>query len=536
MAALEIYNTVLYNDANLVSYWRFEADSADYKDSNTGTDNNISYSSGNGQFGQGAAFNGTNSKITLPSGGSSLNLNITGNFTLMAWVKTNTSTRETIIQNWNIPGNEYGWLFDIDSDGTVFLDIGNGASGSGSVRATSTGTVNDNAWHFVCATYDGTNSKIWIDGANDGSATPLSPTYDATRRTQIGIQNDTGTDLNPFVGSIDDVAVFDRALSSTEISDHFNGLDGLGSASISPSGSASASASGSISPSGSTSPSSSLSISPSASLSPSGSASPSSSVSPSTSPSGSASPSTSASPSASASMSLSPSTSISPSSSASRSLSPSGSASPSSSVSASLSPSASGSRSVSPSLSPSPSMSSSGSLSPSDSRSPSESISPSHSASSSASPSQSPSASPTSSPAYTVFSRAVRSSLPSDNSDLDTIYNTVEEGKVSKDDGVRQSITGVSPNYLIHQYKFQNDENKDWMEIRLNLQSSLSPHNNFVYLQVWNVNSSTWEDIDNDHRSLSGTDFDLRFDLKQNVANYYDTNNVVTIRVYQYNP
>jgi len=68
----EISQSGLFSDANLISYYDLEGNSTDQVGSNDGTDNNITYSSGNGYFGQGAGFNGTNSYIAL---GTNTNLN-----------------------------------------------------------------------------------------------------------------------------------------------------------------------------------------------------------------------------------------------------------------------------------------------------------------------------------------------------------------------------------------------------------------------------------------------------------------------------
>src|SRR5690348_3864445 len=51
----------------LVSYWKLDGNSTDSIDSNTGTDTAISYSAGNGLIIQGAGFNGSTSKILIPS-------------------------------------------------------------------------------------------------------------------------------------------------------------------------------------------------------------------------------------------------------------------------------------------------------------------------------------------------------------------------------------------------------------------------------------------------------------------------------------
>lgn len=232
MALFPLSQSSLFNDASLVSYWPLVANSTDNKDSNTGTDTDITYTDNSGPFNgiNSASFNGTTSKIALPSGGNGLNLNIAGNFTILAWVKTNSGTNDTIIQNWDIEtgDHEYGWLFWILSTGVIRMDLGKGGGSTGAYVCASTGTVNNNAWHLVGVTWDGTNLKTWIDGANDGSTAAANATYFTTRRTKMGAHDDTGSDTDFFAGSMADIAVFSRDLSSAEITARYNGTDSIG--------------------------------------------------------------------------------------------------------------------------------------------------------------------------------------------------------------------------------------------------------------------------------------------------------------------
>src|SRR4030095_13078907 len=94
-------------------------------------------------------------------------------------------------------------------------------------RSSST-SVNDGNWHFVVGQLDGrvgtNNLRIFVDGIEEtrpavayGSVQALS--YSSARLMTIGDR--TSTDpvyLTPFSGSIDDVRVYNRALSSAEIS------------------------------------------------------------------------------------------------------------------------------------------------------------------------------------------------------------------------------------------------------------------------------------------------------------------------------
>ncbi len=73
---------------NLLSYYRLESDALDYKGTNNGSPSSVTY--GAGIFGNGAIFNGSTSRISLPAN----ILNITDEFSVTFLVKANNTTAQ----------------------------------------------------------------------------------------------------------------------------------------------------------------------------------------------------------------------------------------------------------------------------------------------------------------------------------------------------------------------------------------------------------------------------------------------------------
>jgi hypothetical protein len=98
-------------------------------------------------------------------------------------------------------------------------------------------------------------------------------------------------------------------------------------------------------------------------------------------------------------------------------------------------------------------------------------------------------------------------------------------------------MTAFSTRYLIHQYKFNNANNHNLINIKVNLKTTYDPRIAPIYLQIFNLTTSIWETIATGDYGLPDTDFDLQARVTTNVQNYYDVanNNQVTIRVYQLN-
>jgi hypothetical protein len=82
-------------------------------------------------------------------------------------------------------------------------------------------TLNDDAFHHVVTTYDGQSAEIWLDGTKISSvATDVSISYPPTENSYLGVSFAENDDY--FKGVIDEVAIYDRALTAAEIQSMFD--------------------------------------------------------------------------------------------------------------------------------------------------------------------------------------------------------------------------------------------------------------------------------------------------------------------------
>jgi hypothetical protein len=163
--------------------------------------------------------------------GSSSLLNFgTGNFTLCAWFKTNTSVRRTILSrfDYNNTGTiERGYYTDILATGKI--RTGFETNGNNYRITDSNTTVNTNTYFFVTTTRTNeTTANVYINGIFETSNTLVLGTPSnidvVTAPLTIGRRVDyqTPTFSNYFIGNIPIIQMYNRALSAQEVQQNYN--------------------------------------------------------------------------------------------------------------------------------------------------------------------------------------------------------------------------------------------------------------------------------------------------------------------------
>jgi Concanavalin A-like lectin/glucanases superfamily/Bacterial Ig domain/Bacterial Ig-like domain/Fibronectin type III domain len=159
-----------------------------------------------GKYGSALNFNGTSSRVDLPQLGTFYK---TG-FTLEAWVnKAGTKKDVGILGSWDNPGGgPMLWVDHIQGHNYVTASTGLG-SYLDSGQAPAVGS-----WQYLTATYDGTNLRYYVDGTQVASKTFTGNIGDSNV-WRIGAYQ--GTPFGFFDGMIDEVRVYNRALSGAEV-------------------------------------------------------------------------------------------------------------------------------------------------------------------------------------------------------------------------------------------------------------------------------------------------------------------------------
>ncbi len=137
------------------------------------------------------------------------------NRTISAWIKladTNVVGRDTIVGKFN---GLFGWQYMISpSEVQKFTSDGGGFF--------SSTQLTDTKWHFVSVVTGASDITFYLDGNPDGSSS--GATYSADNNNQLSIGSDSENDY--FAGSMDDVRIYNRALSAVEIKQLYDSTKG----------------------------------------------------------------------------------------------------------------------------------------------------------------------------------------------------------------------------------------------------------------------------------------------------------------------
>ena len=216
----------LFDSQNMVSYWSFdEATSTiayDNQSTNNGTLTNgpTWQSSSNCVSGSCLSFNGTNNYVGVPDDTSLKPSQITAE----VWVyPTVISVNQAILGKGDGGSTGGGYNFVIYSSNYPSFWI---YDGTGNLQNLSFNVgISANQWYHLVYTYDGTTAKAYVNGIYKNS---LSVSGFTQKNIPLGIGSFSGGGWY-FNGLIDEVRIYNRALSADEIQAHYKaGLDKLG--------------------------------------------------------------------------------------------------------------------------------------------------------------------------------------------------------------------------------------------------------------------------------------------------------------------
>lgn len=224
------------NNNGLVGYWNFEENAGTKAMDSSGRGNTGTLTNGpvwtGGKFGKGLAFDGTDDYVDA---GTTAPTITSGGITLSQWIKSSAiGQNKSIISKRYITGGDWiDYMIFTSNDSSYVMGfvytVGNGTYHQWSTTSTASALgLADGNWHLVTVSYTygtGSSMKLYVDGTSaagswisgDGNSLPSGRNAGET----LTIGSTTGG-ASAMTGSLDDVRIYNRALSATEVANLYN--------------------------------------------------------------------------------------------------------------------------------------------------------------------------------------------------------------------------------------------------------------------------------------------------------------------------
>jgi hypothetical protein len=212
--------------SGLVSWWPGNGNATDIFGPNNGTFIDPSFVPG--EVGSAFSFNGSDSAVHVPAS-PSLDVGAGGGLTIEAWINPVNSAQEQDLVEWN---NGAGFIgthmtisvpYGIGGPGSLWANFMHGA-GSPHPVTSAAGLLLSNVFQHVAATYDKASgaAALYLNGqvvaqTNIGSFTPYT-----SADMYVGWRPSGPFTPLRYTGAIDELSLYSRALSASEIQSIYN--------------------------------------------------------------------------------------------------------------------------------------------------------------------------------------------------------------------------------------------------------------------------------------------------------------------------
>ena len=206
----------------LIHYYKCDANGSfpDEVGSDNGTINGATYTA-SGKINGAYDYDGTNDYVAM----ASLTRPTTG-VTISAWVKADGVSGDRFIFGADDSGagpDERTFLLRNSNDDIQFFWLNIPSFDS----ITATGSAVTGSFIHVVATYDQSSMRLYVNGSQVAKKSNVTYAGEAGNGAAVGAQSDVKASSGLFDGIIDEVGLWNRALTGSEIPDLYNSGDGL---------------------------------------------------------------------------------------------------------------------------------------------------------------------------------------------------------------------------------------------------------------------------------------------------------------------
>ena len=201
--------TALIPPSGMIDWWPGDIDARDIVGGNPGTFVNGATTSSAGKVSASFSFDGRDDYVDLPT------MNIGNIYSVEFWVyRTRSGVYEDLVANFPTT-TSFGELYLGGTHITYYQ--------SGHSVATPDGSVPANAWSHIALTYDGAVDRLYVNGVLEGTDAPHTMIFNNALR--LGNRIPVCSQCY-FIGLMDEVSLYNRALTADEILAIYNAGSG----------------------------------------------------------------------------------------------------------------------------------------------------------------------------------------------------------------------------------------------------------------------------------------------------------------------
>jgi hypothetical protein len=201
----------------LVGYWNFDEGTGTIAHDSSGNNNDGTIYGAtwtSGKYGNALQFDGIDDYVFIENSPS---LQISQSITVAAWIRVEgiTGDHQIILGKWYGYEKYPSYVLEMQPDGQTAQFCIFNSTGARS-DAVSSVTIPIGEWAYIVGTYDGHTVKIYVNGVLVGTSELCGPINVENQPVLIGAHT-AWWDRNWFNGIIDEVKVYNRALSAEEV-------------------------------------------------------------------------------------------------------------------------------------------------------------------------------------------------------------------------------------------------------------------------------------------------------------------------------
>ncbi len=211
----------------LTHYYKCDETTGATMSDSEGTDDGTNQNMENADWVAGHINNAINYDAAFEHTIMPFNLGVDSTGSVSFWYNPDdTGTYDMLMGSHVSPGNNQGdWLIQMTADAIIWYRIYSAGPTSEVIAGTT--TVTNGAWSHIVFTWGSGGMDLYVDNVDEGNDAATQAPTGRGGETDFAIGWNKNTGHNYANGQIDEIGIWDKQLSVSEVNELYNGGDGL---------------------------------------------------------------------------------------------------------------------------------------------------------------------------------------------------------------------------------------------------------------------------------------------------------------------